>query len=444
MTTLTIEPAFFINGEGHISKDHVVIEGHHSSGEARLKLPNQVLMPGFVNTHSHVFQRLLRGRVEKSSTLNSFWSWREHMYKLANQISPEDFMIIAHLVYLEMLEAGFTHVGEFHYLHHNLGGEQFKDPLAMSRALAKAAHRSNINLTLLSSAYHLSHFNTPALPEQLRFIFPTIEDFLEHARGVTKELSSPHVNTGIAIHSVRAVPPEWFAPLLEFVKTHHAPLHIHASEQIKEVTDCLKATGHSPIAWLAHHHLLSPQTTLIHATQLIDGDRNYLVQNKPLISICPSTERNLGDGIIPLRDLLEDGLKLCVGSDQHVRLDPFHEVQCIEEHERLRLQERSILNRDGDWLFKKLLPLLTINGLASLKPGVLLDPGANYIGVELPPEYGWHGPEVAMEALFLAGNTSHIKTVISNGHIVVQDGCSTNRDKLHLYGEVGKLLKFYK
>ncbi len=440
MTKLIVKAAFFISGEGKISTDPLVIDSHHPA-LGTLALPNQVIMPGFVNTHSHVFQRLLRGLVEKSSTTNTFWSWREAMYKLANRISPMDLQLIAQLVYLEMLEAGFTDVGEFHYLHHDQSGKKFDDPLAMSRALAAAAKKIKIHLCLLSSAYHQSHFNTPALPEQRRFIFNTAEEFLSHAALVEQELSGAQVSTGIAIHSVRAVPPEWFAPILERVIKSKMPLHIHASEQSQEVKDCLQATGHSPIAWLAHHNLISPQTTLIHATQLIEGDRAYLEQHRPLISICPSTERNLGDGIIALKELFEAGLKICVGSDQHVRLDPFHEAQCLEEHERLRLKERSVLNRDGDWLYKKLLPCLTVNGLNSLYPQMPPQIAPNYIGIELPPEYEWHGPEVAMEALFLAGNTSNIKTVISNGHIVVQDGCSTYGDKFYLYNEVKKFLR---
>lgn len=443
MPMLTIEPAFFVDSQGHISNEPLQIPVSSSCPISILKIPHQVVMPGFVNTHSHVFQRLLRGLTEKSSGNDNFWSWREHMYRLANTLSPDDFFVVAQFVYQEMLEAGFTHVGEFHYVHHARDKKAYQDPLAISRALKKAAEACSIKLSLLISAYHQSNFNTPALPSQQRFIFEDARDFCAFSKAAHKELPSSLVNVGLSIHSVRAVPTSWFSSLLSLMEEQNSVLHIHVSEQEKEVNDCLAAEGVSPIALLAKHRLLGPLTTLVHATQLIDGDLSVLEHYRPLISICPSTEANLGDGLVPLKDLNDAGLRFCIGTDQHVRLDPFHEVQALEEHERLRIKQRSILNRDGDWLYKKLLTLLTTNGIVSLDPMKELF-NNDFIGVELPPEYEWHGPDVALEALFLSAQPQHIKTVISAGKLVVHEGQSLQKNKDDIKKELGKIISSIK
>ncbi len=440
MKTLSIEPAFVVDSQGHISDGPISIFVPLSCPISRLKIPNQVIMPSFVNTHSHVFQRLLRGMAEKSRGEHNFWGWRELMYRLANALCPNDLFVIAQFVYGEMLEAGFCHVGEFHYLHHDHKGKPFKKPLAMSQALVDAAKATSMQLTLLLSAYHQSNFGHAALHEQQRFIFASAADFCAFAEEAHATFNDPLIHVGLSLHSVRAVPENWFAPILALAKEQKSVLHIHASEQEKEVKDCLNATGLSPIGLLAKHGLLTPTTTLIHATQLIEGDLELLKRHNPLISLCPSTEANLGDGLVPLKDLNEQKLRLCVGTDQHVRFDPFHEVYALEAHERLRLKERAILNRQGDWLYKKLLPILTTNGLASLF-GQTFSPAPNdLIGVELPPEYEWHGREAALEAIFLGAYPQQIKTVFSGGELVVHEGHSLQKNKVLLKKEIAKIM----
>src|SRR5579871_1796386 len=289
MESLILEPEFYVDFDGvphsgsiTISDSRVVGLGNNESIGRVIKLKNQVVMPGFVNAHSHVFQRLLRGAVEQRSndqTQDDFWTWRQKMYACAQHISADVLRLVAELAYLEMLEAGFTHVGEFHYLHH----EGDKDPLSMSRAIARAANKTRINLVLLECAYNRNNFSQPIAKEQARFAFGTVANFLDFVAKTSRELTSPMLRIGTAIHSVRAVPQEWFHPINEFVLAHSMPLHIHASEQVQENEACLRALGCSPIELLAKNHLLAPHTTLIHAIHLMDGDMGLLSKHKPHI-----------------------------------------------------------------------------------------------------------------------------------------------------------------
>lgn len=449
---LVLKPEFFVDLDGTVKAGPITMRGDQiiaigkspdPNNAKEIRLANQVLMPGFVNCHSHAFQRALRGLVERGSKdggQNDFWSWREKMYSIVEKMTKDDFELIARLTYLEMLEAGFTHVGEFHYLHHDVGGKPFKDPLTMSRAVAGAAEFTGINVCLLECAYNRRNFHEPLSKEQLRFGHHDVNDFLDFVEHAKNELERQNVRVGAAIHSVRAVPEAWFSHIGDFVTKWAMPLHVHASEQQQEVADCLTESLRSPIGLLNDNHLLTPQTTVIHATHLIGDDIQAICHNRPQVCICPSTEKNLGDGVIPLHALHSHHVKICIGTDQHVRLDPFSEARSLEEQERLRLFRRNVLTKHGGYLYQALLPCLTSAGLASLDPTLevtsLLGKPANLIAIELPPEYLWHGPEVALDAIMLAHHPSKIVNVITNGRFVVQDGELLCREKSHLINEL--------
>jgi formimidoylglutamate deiminase len=455
MNTLILEPEFYVDFDGSIGHGCITIDnqkiialgGYPQNPGKKIRLQNQVIMPGFVNCHSHVFQRMLRGLVEKSTpeeNKNNFWTWRQKMYRIAQNITKDEFLAIAELTYLEMLEAGFTHVGEFHYLHHNVGGLLFDDPLTMSRAVSCAAKNTGINLSLLECAYHQYSFSEPLHREQQRFAFNRVIDFIKFVQDAKNALDDNTVNVGVAIHSIRAVPETWYAPINDFALKNDLPLHIHISEQLQEVEMCLKEKSCSPIALLNKNHLLAPHTTLVHATHLINDDIALIGTGFCNICICPSTEKNLGDGVIKLNALHQRGVPICLGTDQHVRLDPFGEARSLEEQERLRLRRRGILS-DHDYLYKPLLKSLTQYGMASLYPTkdhhTLLGKNAHLIAIELPPEYLWHGPKIALEAIMLAYNPSKITTVITNGHFVIQDSQLIFKDKQYLINKISTFIK---
>lgn len=436
MPHLILEPEFYVDEDGKIHHGKLSIPQPSWPQKRTLKLRNQVLLPGFVNTHSHGFQRFLRGLVEQKSNKegNTFWQWRHQMYHLANKISHEQIYIMYKYLFIEMLQAGFTHVGEFNYLHHDFGQ---KDPLAISKNIVKAALDTGINLCLLSCAYNRNNFDEPMKAEQKRFCFEQVQDFLAFSKELRANLVGENISHGLAIHSVRAVPESWFAPILNQCQSENLPLHIHASEQKKEVSDCIFHTKHSPIAWLAKHHLLTPKTTLIHALQLMSGDLELLKKYQPHISLCPSTEKNLGDGLAPLSDFLQAKLKISIGSDQNLRLNPFMEAISLEENERLRLLERSCINRNGGWLFEHFIKTLSKFGHSSLYP--TRASSSSWISVELPAEYLWHKEEVALEALFLSP-CNKIKTIISNGNLIQSNSKDLESVKTSLVNDINKFI----
>lgn len=448
-------PEFFVDYAGQVSYGELAIDDgkiiavgdlSHLSAP-RHRLAGQVIVPGFVNAHSHAFQRLLRGVVERQTLthLDNFFSWREKMYALAKKLSAEQLGLIAEFTFMEMIEAGFTHVAEFHYLHHNHHRDGQYDPLIMSTSLVQAAARAGINLCLLETAYHRAGFMMPILPEQKRFAFESVNEFLELAQKARQALQSFGTTIGLAIHSVRAVPENWFMPIHEMAQVHGLPLHVHASEQQAEVQACLRHTGLSPIALLHHYGLLTPRTTLVHATHLIDNDAELIADQRSLVCICPSTEKNLGDGVIPLSDLFVRGVDLCVGTDQHVRIDAFDEVRSLEELERLRLCRRGVLMKKPGHIYPTFLHSLTTAGMRSFAPefssSSLVGQAANLIAIELPCEYEWHGAEVALEAIFLAANASKITTVMSKGKILVQESRLVSEEKSRLRREIGSFFK---
>lgn len=456
MALFIVLPEFFVDLDCRIHTGGIVIDngkildaGDHvlnMQGE-KLRLRNQVIMPGFVNGHSHAFQRLLRGLVErkpKASLKQNFFTWREKMYTLAQSLTESDLTLVANFVFHDMLLAGFTHVAEFHYLHHELGEDHARDPLALSRAMANGAASQKINLTLLECAYQRSNFDEPLRPEQQRFGFRSARDFLAFFEEAARGISNAYTKIGVAIHSVRAVDETWFNAINDRARAHHAPLHLHVSEQRAEIDACVKARGLSPIALLDRYHLLAPHTTLVHATHLIQGDHELLANSGTTICVCPSTEKNLGDGVIELAGLMKT-LAICIGTDQHVRLDPFEELRSLEEQERARIMQRLVLNHEGQYLFEALLPSLTRHGLRALDPRFhnegLIGIDANLVGVALPPEYLWHGPKAALDALLLAGNSSSIRTVISRGEPIVFDGIAKNRDHEYFVKEIGKFFR---
>jgi formiminoglutamate deiminase len=305
--------------------------------EAGQEIVNGVALPGLANGHSHAFHRALRGRTHANG--GSFWTWRQQMYAIAARLHPDSYLALARATFAEMALAGYTVVGEFHYLHHDQRGHPYADPNAMGAAVIQAAAEAGIRLTLLDACYlagGLAASGHLAL-DQLQTRFS--DGDVDHWRHRVSLLDDDDlVRVGAAVHSVRAVPAEALSTIGE--AAGQRPLHVHLSEQPGENAATQAYYGCTPTELLDDHGLLGTRTTAVHATHLTDSDIKTLGGNQTLVCFCPTTERDLGDGIGPARRLSDAGSPLSIGSDQHAVIDPFEELRGIEMHERLATGER--------------------------------------------------------------------------------------------------------
>ena len=322
--------------DGRISEVGPAKEGERLSGKA--------LAPGFINDHSHAFQRGLRGaaeEIEPSRPRDDFWTWRERMYALADGLSPDSIRGASRRCYEEMLFAGYTSVTEFHYVHHRPDGTPYDDPNVLANALALAAEDAGIRLLLLPVAYArggLPRFRDVSVRSFLR----RVDDLREWAEG------RPLVEVGVAAHSVRALPREWLDVLGGYGRREGLPVHIHAGEQKREIEDCLSEHGVRPIELLAQTGFLGPNTTIVHATHANALELDLLSEYGASVCACPTTEGNLGDGFLPALEILERGIRLAIGSDSHVRIDPFEELREIETNARRLSGRRNVLVAEGE------------------------------------------------------------------------------------------------
>ena len=322
---------------GNWSSPHEVSAGkqefHRVPGETQRLVG--LTIPGLANCHSHAFHRALRGRTQRER--GTFWTWRSLMYDLAGRLEPESYQALAAAVYREMVAAGITTVGEFHYLHHRRDGTPYAEPNAMRAALEDAAAQAGLRLCLLDTAYFSAGFGAPVEGAQVRFSDGDAE------RWATRAGAGP-----AAIHSVRAVPREQLAAFCG-----RAPLHVHLSEQVAENDACLAATGLTPARLLHEAGLLGPETTVVHATHLTDDDVELLGTSGTNVCLTPTTERDLADGIGPAARLARAGARITLGSDSHAVVDLFEEMRGLEMDERLHSQER------GHWSAAELLEAAT-------------------------------------------------------------------------------------
>ncbi|MEV6344799.1 formimidoylglutamate deiminase [Actinoplanes sp. NPDC051851] len=301
------------------------------------------VVPAFANTHSHAFHRLLRGRTNAGG--GDFWRWRTEMYAVAGRLDPDLMFEAASLVYAEMVAAGYASVGEFHYVHHDAGGRAYPKH-EMEAAIAAAAHEAGIRLTLLDTLYLRGGFGRPLLPEQRRFGDASVDRWLERWHELRSLL--PGVVLGAAFHSVRAVAPDEMAAAVRGLPDD-VPLHVHLSEQPAENVECLAATGLTPTGVLEEAGALSGRTTVVHATHLTDDDVRTLGEARVFVSMCPTTEGDLGDGLGRARDLADAGARITVGSDQNVTVDPFEELRLVERGARLASGRRGIFTPAELW-----------------------------------------------------------------------------------------------
>lgn len=366
-----------------------------------IRLPGRALMPGFVNAHSHAFQRLIRGRMQwrpADATVANFWSWREAMYGAALRLSPEDVYAVSRYCFLEMLRAGITTVGEFHYLHNAADGRPYSDRTELAQRVIAAARDVGIRICLLNTCYATGAIGQPLRPEQRRFDTGDVDTYVASTEKIAdRAVGDPLVSVGVAPHSVRAVPREWIGTLHAWAATRDLPFHMHVSEQPAEVEECTAAYGLRPIEMLDEDGILDERFTGVHATHIDDREVVMLAISGATVCACPTTERDLGDGFLRGGDLLRAGAQIALGSDSQTMLDMLEEARLVEYNERLRRLQRVLLTRGADDVLEVapvLMQMTTRAGARSLRvPAGVLEEGAlaDLIGIDLDHQAvaGW-------------------------------------------------------
>jgi formiminoglutamate deiminase len=379
------------------------------------RLPGLTL-PGLANAHSHAFHRALRGRTHRSG--GTFWTWREDMYAVASVLTPDSYRALARAAFAEMALAGITTVGEFHYLHHGPGGTRYADPNAMGEAVVAAADEAGVRITLLDTCYLAGGFGRPLEGPQLRF---GDGDADRWATRVDVLRAGPTSRVGAAVHSVRAVPADQLPAVADWAADQEAPLHVHLSEQRAENEDCRAAHGRTPTQLLADAGALGPRTTAVHATHLTGADVALLGGSRTTVCVCPTTERDLADGIGPARALADAGAALCLGSDSNAVVDLLEEARGVELDERLATQRR------GHWAAAELLRAATADGAAALgwPEAGRLEAGAlaDWVTVGLDSvRLAGARPGTLLESVLFAATAADVREVVVGGRRVVREG----------------------
>ena len=383
-----------------------------------------VVLPGFANAHSHAFHRSLRGRTHDGG--GTFWTWRRRMYAVAAQLDPDSYLALATATYAEMALAGITVVGEFHYLHHAPGGVAYDDPNVMGEALRQGAANAGIRLTLLDTCYLAGGLSaaghSPLDATQLRFGDGNADRWAQRVEDLKE---SAGMRVGAAVHSVRAVPRDQLGVVAAAAAGR--PLHVHLSEQPAENLACQWFYGLTPTALLDVEGLLGPTTTAVHATHLSDQDITMLGRTRTTVCLCPTTERDLADGIGPARRLSDAGSPLSLGSDQHAVTDLIEEGRALEMHERLDSLQRGRFRPD------ELLAAATRHDSLGWEDAGRLAVGAraDLVAVRIDSR---RTAGSAPEQIMLSASGADVDTVIVDGATVVTGG-------QHLLGNVGTLLQ---
>jgi formimidoylglutamate deiminase len=404
-----------------------------------------IVVPGMPNAHSHAFQRAMAGNTEfRLSARDSFWTWRQAMYALANRMEPDELQVVATQVYVEMLKAGYTSVAEFNYLHRQRNGDAYEGANALWDALGAAAESAGIALTFLPTLYQASDFGSkPLKAEQQRFHFQTdaflraVEAQVHRDRGTRR--------TGVAFHSLRAVPPDGLRAAARALRAIDAamPLHIHVAEQLLEVEACQRETGRRPIELLLDSGLLDAHWCLVHATHATPQELEGVARSGAVVCVSISTEANLGDGFFDTPRFLELGGRLCVGSDSQATVDPAEELRWLEYQQRLRETRRGVLAAaDESHVGTVLWRSAALHGAAALGQAagsIAVGRRADWVVLDAAhPAMAGGALDTALDRLLFAGGRAAIRDCMVAGKWVVRDGRHAADDRLR--AEFGPLL----
>jgi len=406
-----------------------------------IRLKNRALLPGLTNAHSHAFQRVIRGRTERRSqhTTDSFWTWREQMYAAANRLSPEDIYAASRMAFLEMALAGITAVGEFHYIHHAPDGSRYSEPNLLERQVIRAARDVGVRIALLRVAYARAGFQREPNPQQVRFIEDSPETYLTNLEQLlaAPELKTGEAWVGVAPHSVRAVPLDYLKTIAAYANERGLAVHMHVAEQTAEVEACIEEYGRSPVALLDTEGLLSARFTAVHAIHVTPKAINALARARANVCACPTTERNLGDGVVPVDAYFNAGVPVSLGTDSQIQIDLLEDARELEYHLRLQRTARNVLapDREGDdpsALARKLFACATTSGATSIGfHGGTLEPGspADFFTVDLDDSsVAGSSPENLLANIVFSLSRTAIKDVVVGGKRIVADSRHAQQD----------------
>ena len=408
--------------DGRLAQIHVDAQAH---GAESIKGP---LLPGMPNLHSHAFQRAMAGLAEVAGNPNdSFWTWRDLMYRLVGKISPDQLGVIARQLYIEMLKAGYTSVAEFHYVHHDSTGLPYANPAELALRISEAARSTGIGLTLLPVLYSHSGFGGQAPNDGQRRFINSTEQYLTLQQQLQPLLAQqPAQQLGLCFHSLRAVTPEQINDVLS-ASDASCPIHIHIAEQQKEVNDCLSWSGKRPVQWLYDNVDVDQRWCLVHATHVNAEEIRHMAQSRAVAGLCLTTEANLGDGIFPAVDYLAQGGRLGIGSDSHVSLSVVEELRWLEYGQRLRDQRRNRLYRNDQPMIGRTLYDAALAGgaqaLGQPIAGLAVGQRADWLVLDGNDPYLATAQEDAILNRWLfAGGDRQVRDVMVNGQWVVRDG----------------------
>jgi len=437
--------------------------------EKRIRLSNRALLPGMVNAHSHAFQRVLRGRTEyRTSASDSFWTWRKLMYSAAERLSPEDIYDASRMAFLEMTLGGITAVGEFHYLHHAPDGKPYDDANLLAREVVRAARDVGLRIALLRVAYARAGYQTEPNRQQTRFIESDPETYLRNLDRLISDLdrgTSPTVTegsslhnsgalppgrasattwVGVAPHSVRAVPLEYLHEVIGHARQNDLKVHMHVAEQPAEVSACVEEYGRTPIALLETEGFLSENFTAVHAIHVTAKAIPAIARTGAIVCACPTTERNLGDGVVPADEYFSHRVPVCIGTDSHTQIDLLEDARELEYHLRLQKLERAVLSVRSPSVSEGQLPdhalphgrasdtasslfdCATINGARSIGAGGgALKPGkpADFFTVDLnDPAIAGASADDLISSIVFSLSRAAVREVVVGGKPVVSDG----------------------
>ena len=392
------------------------------------------VIPGMPNLHSHAFQRAMAGLTEQAGQTgaagdDSFWTWRQVMYGFVGRITPPQLQAIAAQLYVEMLKSGYTAVGEFHYVHHDVDGRPFADYAELSEQIIAAARTTGIGLTHLPVLYGCGGFGgKPAGSGQRRFLNDPQAFLRLLNRLMQRHGNDPQIRFGIAPHSLRAVTPQMLAETLNGLDQldSAAPIHIHIAEQVKEVEDCLAWSNQRPVEWLLNNHALDPRWCLVHATHMTEGETGRLARSGAIAGLCPTTEGNLGDGFFNAVQYLGAGGVIGIGSDSHISVSPVEELRWLEYGQRMLHRKRNVLANGSPHVGATLYKAALAGGAQALgRPIGKLAAGSRadlvVLDTEKPGLVDRNG-DVLLDSAIFAGNENPVRDVMVGGRWMVEEG----------------------
>ncbi|HEV2836958.1 MAG TPA: formimidoylglutamate deiminase [Pyrinomonadaceae bacterium] len=407
-----------------------------------IHLKNRALLPGLVNAHSHAFQRVIRGRTERRSQniTDTFWTWREQMYAAANRLTPEEIYAVSRMAFLEMALSGITAVGEFHYIHHAPDGSKYSDPNLLEREVIRAARDVGLRLALLRVAYARAGYQIEPNPQQIRFIESSPDVYLENLEQL---LSAPELKdglawAGVAPHSVRAVPLDYLKAIVSFADSRGLGVHMHVAEQTAEVQACIEEYGRSPVALLDTEGLLSERFTAVHAIHVTPKAVGALARGRATVCACPTTERNLGDGVVPIDAYFKAGVPVSLGTDSQTQIDLLEDARELEYHLRLQHTARNVLapvdEVDESALARRLFDCATASGATSIGfDGGNLEPGApaDFFTIDLDdPSVAGSTAENLLANVVFSLSARAVRDVVVGGKRIVADGRHARQEEI--------------